>query len=358
MEATMAANSELRHVNVFASGSDGYCAYRIPVIETAPDGTLLAFAEARKFNLADPGHDGQEIDLVCKRSTDGGASWSEMDVIEAPGEYWSAANAATLVDRDAGRIWLIYLRCKPDASSRRARPGTDDIRMLARWSDDRGGSWSEPLDLTEASRDMGDDRWRCTVPGPGGAIQDRQGRLIVACWKNEPRQDFVVFSTDHGATWERGDMVPGDAPGSENQVVELADGRLLMDYRQCGGEHRWLAESADGGLTWAPPRPGVEVSAVACAIKRLSLAEAGDDRDRIVWTGPRGPGRCDLTARVSYDEGQTFGPPRLLRESKAAYSDLTVLQDGDLGVFWESGPESAYEFLTFTPLSREFLDGP
>ena len=96
--------SILRHVKVFESETDGYRAYRIPAIEMAADGTLLAFAEGRKHNLADPGGNGQTIDLVMKRSTDNGATWSDMRVIEAPGECWSAANPATLRDRDTGRI--------------------------------------------------------------------------------------------------------------------------------------------------------------------------------------------------------------------------------------------------------------
>ena len=344
------AESTLRHVTVFEAGADGYCTYRIPAIETTANGTLLAFAEARKNNLADPGGEGQTIDLVMKRSTDAGETWSAMQVIEAPGELWSAANPATVLDRDTGRVWLFYLRCRPGATSIKARPGTDDVRLLARSSAGNGAMWSEPLDLTAVSRDLNDDHWHCTVPGPGGAIQARDGRLIVPCWKLEPWQNFVIFSDDHGVTWQRGDVVPeGVVKGNENQTVELADGRILMDIRQGQGEHRWFAESADGGQSWSTPRPGVEVSPVACAIK--GMAGTG----RIVWTGPLGPGRRDLAVRVSTDEARTFGDPHRLCESMAAYSDLTLLPDGAPGVLWEYGIESPYETLVFTRLPPEFL---
>src|SRR5258705_7814064 len=80
------------HTDVFAARKDGYFAYRIPAIETAPGGTLLAFAEARKYHLHDPGFADQDIDLVLKRSTNSGATWSGMTIIEDPGEKWSAAN--------------------------------------------------------------------------------------------------------------------------------------------------------------------------------------------------------------------------------------------------------------------------
>ena len=95
------------------------------------------------------------------------------------------------------------------------------------------------------------------------------------------------------------------------------------------------------------------VTPVACAIKRLTLQSAGDDRNRIIWTGPKGPGRKTLVARVSYDEGQTFTNERLIADEPAAYSDLTVLPDKTVGVLWERGD---YRFVTFTRLSLAFLE--
>ena len=165
--AGTAAEPALKHVDVFTSGTGGYAGYRIPAIETAADGSLLALAEARKHDLQDPGGKGQEIDLVLKRSTDGGATWSTMRVIEHSGEFFSSANPATVVDRQSGRVWLFYLRCKPGRGTFAARPGTDDVMNLARYSDDHGRTWSEPIDQTAVARDMKDKQWRISVPGPG-----------------------------------------------------------------------------------------------------------------------------------------------------------------------------------------------
>lgn len=339
--------------DVFVSGQDGYLAYRIPVIETAPNGSLLAFAEARKYNLGDPGTENNDIDLVWKESTDAGRTWSKMKVIEDPGEFWSAANAATVVDQRTGRIWLHYLRCKPGRNTNTARPGTDDVQNLVRTSDDNGQTWSEPIDLTGIARDMKDPKWRCSVPGPGGAIQDRQGRLIVPMWKVAPWGVYTIFSQDHGETWERGKLVPGNRDGDENQLVELTDGRILMDYRQNNGPHRWLATSSDGGRSWAEPQPGVTVTPVCCAIERFTLKSATESRDRILWTGPKGPGRNTLVARTSYDEGQTFKNERLVSDEPAAYSDLTILKDHQVGILWERGD---YKCITFTRIGLSWLE--
>ena len=72
----------LTNTDVFVSGQSGYHTYRIPAVEAAPDGSLIAFAEARKYNAGDPGFGKQEIDLVYKRSTNNGATWSPMAVLE------------------------------------------------------------------------------------------------------------------------------------------------------------------------------------------------------------------------------------------------------------------------------------
>lgn len=352
MVATVRAESPLEHVDVFTSGNDGYRMYRIPALEVAPDGSLLALAEARKYNAGDPG-DNNEIDLVCKRSTDDGRTWSAMRVIEHAGERWSSANPATVVDRQTGRVWLFYLRAKPGCSTSKARPGTDDVATMARTSDDHGVTWSKPIDLTVALRDMKDPKWGSTVVGPGGMVQDAKGRLIGAAWRYRPFGSFAFYSEDHGRTWQRGELVPGRM-GDEDQVVELSDGRILIDFRHSDAKTpRWMAESADGGRTWGTPRRGLAPTPVCCAIERWTSKSSGDDRDRILWTGPKGPGRNHLVARISYDDGRTFPLERTIAEEPAAYSDLAVLKNKDAGVFWERGN---YRFLTFTRLTRSFLE--
>ena len=331
----------VQQVDVFTSGSDGYHTYRIPVVETAPDGSLIALAEARKYNRADPGHNDNDIDLVSKRSTDNGTTWSAMTVIEV-----------TLVDRAAGRVWIIYIRSKPGRGSATSRPGTDDMQTIARFSDDNGASWSEPIDLTKVARDFDDPLWHSSIPGPGGGIQTKSGRLIVPCWKY-PLGVFAIFSDDGGTTWRRGALAPGGLEVNEDQLVELDDGRLLLDARQKNGDHRWRYYSSDGAETWSQPWPGEKVTPCACAAERLTLASAGDDRNRILWTGPQGPGRKSLVVRVSYDEGRTFPLQRRLTDEPAAYSELTILKDKTVGVLWERG---GYKFISFTRFNLEYLE--
>ncbi|MEO2046196.1 MAG: sialidase family protein [Pirellulales bacterium] len=351
--------------DVFVSGADGYAGYRIPAIEVTANGTLVAFAEARKHNLADPGFGKQDIDLVYKTSSDGGKSWSNMILMEDPGEFWSAANPCTLVDRERARVWVFYIRSEPKRSSATSRPQTRDMMNFARYSDDNAQTWSDPIDLTEVARDMNDPNWRVSVPGPGGGIQTRSGVLMVPIWGSTvdrgPDLNMTIFSNDHGQTWKRGQWAPLPHGGDENQLVELANGTILMDTRQNKQNqgHRWLSVSSDNGKTWDKTRHGTRVSPVACAIERYSLAgdkqhgASNNQQNRILWTGPKGPGRKHLIMRISYDEGKTFTDERTIATGPAAYSDLSILKDGAVGVLWE---RADYKFITFTKLDRPFIE--
>ena len=52
--ALIAGEGASTHTDVFTSGSEGYHTFRIPALVTAPNGALIALAEARKENLHDP----------------------------------------------------------------------------------------------------------------------------------------------------------------------------------------------------------------------------------------------------------------------------------------------------------------
>src|SRR5262245_32304297 len=67
-----AAEPLLGKQTLFEAGTGGYATYRIPGLVVTDKGTLLAYCEARK-SASDWG----AIDLVYRRSTDGGKSWSE-----------------------------------------------------------------------------------------------------------------------------------------------------------------------------------------------------------------------------------------------------------------------------------------
>ena len=271
-----------------------------------------------------------------------------MTVIEDPGELWSAANPTTVVDRQTHRIGLFYLRCKPECSTYTARPGTDDSQILVRWSADNGVTWSDPTDLTLVARDMQDPKWRITVIGPGGGIQSQSGRLIVPAWIFEPYREFALWSDDHGQTWQRGQFVPGDQSLDEVQLVELADGRILLGMRQSTGTHRWMAISEDQGNTWSAPYAGQHGITRGLCCGAVVRERCSRPARRILWTGPLGPARCTLVLRVSYDQGKTFQNQRFCWTTWRRTPTSASLPTRPLAV---SGNVESTRYITFTALT-------
>ncbi|MCX6633885.1 MAG: sialidase family protein, partial [Acidobacteria bacterium] len=87
------ADPRLASVDVFTAGQDGYQTYRIPAAVRTAKGTLLAFCEGRRNNQRDWG----DIDLLVKRSADGGRTWSKAITVADFGPD-TIGNPAPVVD--------------------------------------------------------------------------------------------------------------------------------------------------------------------------------------------------------------------------------------------------------------------
>jgi sialidase-1 len=322
------------------------------------DGTLHAFAEGRLTNRSDPG--GTHIDLVYKRSADGGKTWSPLvlldrhpdtNVADLKNDLTAASNAVALVDHTNNRLWLFVTRL--------VNRDLGNFQMWALTSDDSGESWSPPQRIRVP---------RYEVPGSsdiypnlGSGIQMRSGRLIVPATRRtseDNTQSFALYSDDHGAHWHAGEVV--EAACNEAQIVELSDGRLLMSVRPNEGADRLGALSSDQGEHWTKPAPLFPSTRVAEAIERYTReGERGETRNRLLHTIPAGGplgARSNLEIRTSYDEGVSFGNPRQVYAGYAAYSDLVNIDSDRVGVLWERGEKTSYQFITFTVVDRAFLE--
>jgi sialidase-1 len=211
---------------LFKSGDDGYHTFRIPAMAVTNRGTVLAFAEGRKNTRSDTG----DIDLVLKRSTDGGKTWSKLQVVWDDGDH-VCGNPAPVVDRKTGAIFLLMTRNLGTDHERQIidQTSTDTRRIFVTQSTDDGVTWTTPAEIT---KDVKRDNWTWYATGPCQGIQivhgKYKGRLVIPCDHNEAeaKKQFshVIYSDDHGKTWKLGGTTSVDQL-DECTVAEIADGK-------------------------------------------------------------------------------------------------------------------------------------
>ncbi len=343
--------------DLFISGQEGYHTFRIPSLIVTPKGTVLAFCEGRKISRSDSG----DIDLVLKRSFDNGKTWQPLQIVADDGPN-TMGNPCPVLDRDTGTIWLLITRNlgQDDGGAIIAgkSEGTREAWVLK--STDDGATWSKPVEITRTTK-APDWTWYAT--GPGCGIQLRGGRLVTPCDHavagSRLLRSHVIYSDDHGKTWKLGGAI-GDHV-NECQVVERVDGSLLMNMRnydnsEARKNRRAIATSIDVGLTWSRPQPDPALIEPVCQASFVRFtARPAFARNRLLFANPASTRRVKMTVRVSYDEGRTWPVAKLLHGGPSAYSSLAVLADWTIACLYERGDQHAYEKLTFTRFSIEWL---
>lgn len=372
------------HEAVPGGGGQLYAGFRIPAIVRTGNGTLLAFAEGRVDGLCDYNN----IDLVMKRSTDGGATWSPLVRVVDAGPN-KAGQPVPIVD--GTRVVLSVTIEELDPATCRSnkccdRDTTVPERVLIVTSDDDGATWSAPHDVSATTRLSS---WRSILFGPGHGIRldhgPNAGALAFAGIHNRASDNktggHLLVSSDHGETWRiEADETESPVRFGECSLAERPDGSLLSNARvnanvtdaerQAG--MRVVADfSPTFTYTSAPPwgrttqfrGPAVEGSLLA----RDGSSRLGDER-RLLFSFPAGEHgdfsgqRHDLRVYTSRDEGASWGPGRRLVGPWAAYSDLVALDGSSVGVLHEAGivltPSSfqGYQRLDFVRFGVDWLD--
>lgn len=334
-----------------ATAGDGSPFYRIPALEVTTRGTVIAAYDARPTLSDLPGN----IAVVVRRSTDHGRTWGAPIYARRDTAPFGFGDPSFVVDRETGRIFLFY------ASSVRqgffgSHAGNDErdpdiLQADVSWSDDDGVTWTHRR-ITGAIKRR---EWSALFASSGAGIQLRRGphkgRLIQQYVVRVGTTHFAAsaMSDDHGTTWRMGAPV---GPGAdENKVVELSDGRLMLNSR--AKPHRKVAWSSDGGETWTGWRdePQLVDPANNGAILRHSpdARPAAREAHWLLFSNTEHPtDRRNLTVKMSCDDGATW-PVRVVVDSgPSAYSTIARLADNALGVLYERGPYRTIRFARMT----------
>ncbi|MFE2965797.1 exo-alpha-sialidase [Streptomyces sp. NPDC059340] len=351
-----------------ASQDPGYACFRIPAVVRSTHGTLLAFAEGRVHDCGDAG----DIDIVVKRSTDGGRTWGPLQVVDE-GAGDTHGNPAPIVDRETGRIVLAETYNTGRTDGRGCDVPCDRTPHL-QYSDDDGLSWSAPRDLSSEILPPDWNSWYAT--GPVHGIQLTRGRhagrlvfgVNTETWNGSrvtANNAALITSDDGGDHWRIGasDSWPIADDGtfrqkpSELALTERADGSVLVSGREQDGTdlgHRTQTVSRDGGDSFTAPfrdLPGLYAPQVQGSVLRLG--------DRILLACPGDPDRRrTMMIRSSYDGGRTWDSVdrgTVVTTDWSGYSDLVRIGDGAVGLLYEGGAVDARDEIRFARFTEDWL---
>lgn len=374
-------NIELRMgVALRQKGQDGVDNCRIPGLAITKAGSLIAIYDARY----DMNRDLQgNIDIAYNRSTDGGVTWSDMQVAIDMGEwgglpqkfngvsdpcilvddnsdniYISACWMHGVIDEKTGK-WIEGLNSESTEWNHQWRtngslPGYD-VKQSSQWmlvkSSDDGITWSEARNLT---KEVKPESYGLLINAPGAGITLKDGTLVFpAQGRREDGSNFstLITSKDRGESWEAGQAVFDDYSIHSNEcmAVQLSDGSIMLNMRSSKnrGNHvengRLVATTDDLGQTWSiHPTSGNTLTEPTCQgsiLKHIYKDKNGNDQELLLFFNPNDPDkRMHFTMKCSFDEGLTWPKSNWLEVDEgqgSGYSCMVSLDNDTIGVLYE-----------------------
>ena len=311
-------SQNFEYVDLFdtSMNSEVFC-YRIPSLVTTTNGTLIAAIDERNNSCGDLKWN-RDINIVIRKSFDDGKTWTKIEKIVDYPLGRSASDPSMIVDRKTNEIFLFFNYMDLDNAK-------DIYRFMVIKSSDHGKNWSEPFEITNNIIKKGWEKDFMFITS-GRGIQTKDGTLLH-CLVNLNKGTHVFGSKDHGKSWFLIDTPL--SPGDESKIVELSNGNWLVNSRVNSNDSRYSHISKDNGQTWATYKnkdlqdPGCNASLINYD-ELLLFTNAFDSKYR-----------KNLSLSVSKDQGKTWAKNQTIYAGESAYSSITKLKNGDIGVFFE-----------------------
>ena len=330
--------SDLKFYEVFSKSQNSKVScYRIPSIITTDKGTIIAAVDERVFSCNDL-KSNRDINIVIRTSNDEGKSWSSINrLVDYPfGE--SASDPSMIFDKKTKQIYLFYNYMNLEKDK-------DVYYLKYVTSLDNGITWSQPIDITnQISKPEWKNDFKFITSGRG--FQTRDGALLH-CLVNLQNGTHVFGSNDHGKTW-----YIADAPislGDESKIVELNDGSWLVNSRVNNKGIRYSHISKNQGKSWTT-RPEINLIDPGCNASLVKY-DYGNyiNSDLLLLSNINNQStREEIVIRHSLNGGETWSEPRIIYAGSAAYSSMTVLNNGEIGLLFERDNYSKNVFTKFS----------
>lgn len=338
---------------------EGVHTYRIPGIVRTKKGTLLAIYDQRLDAFRDPQG---RCTIGLQRSTDGGRTWEPVMTILDRGAWGGldpsmngVTDACILVNERnnevfVGALWMhgqwmngkwegVPSDPKAELGRKRAsQPGMTEketCQFLMTRSTDDGKSWTEAVNLTGIKK----PEWPLFALSPTNGITLEDGTLVFPT--KVPGRVALTYSKDGGRTWTVSGLGP-ETNGAENAIVQLNDGSIMLNARSMGkSTHRTVYTTPDLGRTWVEHPTNIKVlSEPGChaSLYKHTFTVNGEKRSILLFSNPDSDKKRErMTLKVSFDEGMTWPEKHwiLLDEGRSAYSSITSIDDGTIGILYE-----------------------
>jgi len=196
--------------------------------------------------------------------------------------------------------------------------------------------------------------WHSMWPAPGRGTVLSNGRLAVpvTVYDLENYHTYIVYSDDHGDSWQLSNKVGTTI--NEATLVELDEHKLFVNARNRTG-NRAIVRSDDGGESWSEITYHEELPDPTCMGSCIGIKDKKGKNVLIFSNAANQNQRSHMTVKLSYDNGKTWPAQRLIYEGPAAYSCLTVMPDGEIGLLYENGEKSPYEKISLIKFPIDWI---